>query len=112
MEPTKHRFEKGLLVFTAFMTGLAVFDLVCSPRSGISFVFAIPCAVVASFLYVLAAAAAANAVIELRSWAYCGNVTRPSDDEIILVIGAFWPFALFFGGLVYVFIGTINRIFK
>ena len=62
------------------------------------------------FVYVFLASGAVKVLMELRSWAYCGNV-KPFPDDVILLLGAFWPVAVLAGGTVYVFIGIINRIF-
>ena len=108
MDPDKHHSEKLTLVATAAFGGLIVF-VACIRNLG--FVLAALVGVACSFVYVFSAADAVEAYIKIRSWAYCGKCERPSDSEI-LRIAAFWPFMLFGGGLIFTFIGIINRSFK
>lgn len=140
MNPKEHGGKKAGLIIAALVVGIAVFILLCiqtipatesvnigsffSPvyvdhptttlsvwhRSGEFITLSALAGIAASFLYVLLAAGGAEVFIELRSWAYCGHAERPGDDEV-LAIGTWWPFALFGGCLIYLFIGVINRSF-
>ncbi len=106
MEPNKHHREKGCLVAASLFSGLIVAIILASFLGW----FAVPIGIAFAFLYVAVAAGAVEAILELRSWAHCNKVEKPGD-EIILVLGAVWPVALLAGGIVYCFIGIINRSF-
>lgn len=71
---------------------------------------AIPFAIFVSFFYPIIAAWMIKLCGGLKVWAYRGKAEQ-WDDELKLLLGAFWPLTLVSCIIVYSFLGIIHRVF-
>ena len=141
MNPTENEGEKGFLIFVALAIGCAVFLLlaleripgtervdVAGPFSPAVYetrnttilslshrpipllVFFGALGVATALIYPVFAAGAIGIFQEMRSWAYCGRC-EPVGNSERLILAAVWPLTLLIGGIIYIFVGLVNRLF-